>query len=128
MAQRQLDADYEEARITQIEPTGTQGSTQNRTSTSEDAAITTQGNGTGVGGVSPPIKTKKVRRFYGSVKVEPVRLTRDVGQLAAEVLQHLVGLVCADVQVTIEVQAQVPDGIPEDVVRTVSEKLSRSEV
>jgi len=122
VAQRQLGADYEEARkITQIEPTGTQGSTENRTSTGRDATTTTSGNGTGVGGVSPPLKTNKVRRFYGSVQVEPVRITRDAGKLATEVLQHLVGLVGADVQVTIEVQAQVPDGVPEHVVHTVTE-------
>jgi hypothetical protein len=37
------------------------------------------------------------------------------------VLQHLSSLVGADVDVTLDIQIRVPDGIPENVVRTVSE-------
>ncbi len=38
-----------------------------------------------------------------------------------EVLQHLAALMSADVEVTLEIQARVPDGVPENVVRTVTE-------
>ena len=34
---------------------------------------------------------------------------------------HLNGLVGAKVNVTLEIQAEIPDGAPEDVVRTVTE-------
>ena len=36
-------------------------------------------------------------------------------------IAHLVGLVGAKVTVTLEVQAEVPEGVPENVVRTVTE-------
>jgi hypothetical protein len=48
-------------------------------------------------------------------------LNRDAAQVSAEVLQHLTSLIGADVEVTMEIQARVADGIPENVVRTVSE-------
>ncbi|MCW6036779.1 DUF499 domain-containing protein [Spirulina subsalsa FACHB-351] len=64
---------------------------------------------------------KQLRRFYGSVDLDPLRVTRDAGQVADAVLQHLASLVGVDVQVTLEVQVQLPDGVPDHVIRTVSE-------
>jgi hypothetical protein len=61
------------------------------------------------------------RRFYGSVTLDPVRLSRDAGQIAEAIVQHLTGLVGARVEVRLEVQADIPDGAPDDVVRTVTE-------
>jgi hypothetical protein len=46
---------------------------------------------------------------------------RDAGRIADEVIAHLVGLVGSDVKVTLEIQADVPSGVPEKVVRTVTE-------
>lgn len=63
----------------------------------------------------------KPRRFYGSVTLDPVRLSRDAGQIAEAIVQHLAGLMGARVEVRLEVQAEIPDGVPDDVVRTVSE-------
>jgi len=37
------------------------------------------------------------------------------------VLQHLAGLLHAEVEVTLEIRAKVPDGVPEHVIRTVTE-------
>jgi hypothetical protein len=48
-------------------------------------------------------------------------MDRDVGQISREVVQHLVGQLMSDVEVTIEIQATVPDGFPEKTVRTISE-------
>jgi hypothetical protein len=48
-------------------------------------------------------------------------MNRDAGQISQEVVQHLVGLLMADVEITIEIQASVPDGFPDNVVRTVGE-------
>ncbi|MBW4506717.1 MAG: hypothetical protein KME64_09420 [Scytonematopsis contorta HA4267-MV1] len=61
------------------------------------------------------------KRFYGTVKLDALRLRRDVGQIADEVLQHLSSLVDAEVEITLEIQINVPDGVPENVVRTVKE-------
>jgi len=41
--------------------------------------------------------------------------------VAQEVIQHLTGLLGARVRITLEIQADLPDDVPERVVRTVSE-------
>jgi len=46
---------------------------------------------------------------------------RDAGRIADEVIAHLAGLLGSKVTVTLEVEAEVPTGTPEHVVRTVSE-------
>ena len=48
-------------------------------------------------------------------------VNRDATQVSAEVIQHLASIIGTDVEVTMEIQARVADGIPENVVRTVSE-------
>ncbi|WP_290883670.1 hypothetical protein [Fischerella sp.] len=50
-----------------------------------------------------------------------MRLQRDVGQIANEVIQHLSSLVGAEVEITFELQVTVPNGVPENVIRTVTE-------
>jgi hypothetical protein len=62
-----------------------------------------------------------VRRFFGVKSLDPQRVSRDADQVAAEVVKHLVGLVDADVEVKLEISADVPSGVPDDVVRTVTE-------
>lgn len=61
------------------------------------------------------------KHFYGTVKIDAARMNRDSGQVSQEVVQHLVALLMANVEVTIEIQATVPDGFPPNVVRTISE-------
>ena len=61
------------------------------------------------------------RRFHGSVTLDTARVGRDAGKIAEEVIAHLSGLVGADVTVTLEIQAEVPSGAPDNVVRTVTE-------
>jgi hypothetical protein len=46
---------------------------------------------------------------------------RDAGRVAEEVIQHLTGLVGSEVKVMLDVSANIPDGVPENVVRTVTE-------
>ena len=70
---------------------------------------------------SAPDEDGKPKRFYGSVEIDPLRLARDAGQIAEAVVQHLEGLVGAEVEVRLEVEAAIPEGAPEDVVRTVTE-------
>lgn len=59
--------------------------------------------------------------FDGSVKIDPERAVKDTGRVVQEVLEHLSTLTGAEVEVTLEVKVRVPDGIKDDVVRTVSE-------
>ena len=46
---------------------------------------------------------------------------RDASQVADEVISHLSGLIGAKVTVTLEIEAEVPSGAPDNVVCTVTE-------
>jgi len=65
--------------------------------------------------------TTKPKRFHGTVVIDTTRAGRDVGKIAEELISHLSGLVGASVTVTLEIQAQIPDGAPDNVVRIVTE-------
>ncbi|MEF8759158.1 MAG: Swt1 family HEPN domain-containing protein [Candidatus Accumulibacter sp. UW25] len=67
-----------------------------------------------------PVATK-ARRFHGAVTLDPARVGRDASRIAEEVIAHLSGLVGATVTVTLEVEAAIPAGVPDHVVRTVTE-------
>jgi Swt1-like HEPN len=69
----------------------------------------------------PEISQKQKRRFYGSVELNSLRLIADVQQIADEVVQHLISLKGAKVKVIFDIEAEEEDGIPDDVIRTVSE-------
>jgi len=73
------------------------------------------------GGGAPSGAAKRPKRYYGSVVLNAERVGRDAGQIASEVIAHLSGLVGAEVRVTLEIDAKVPDGVPESVVRIVTE-------
>jgi hypothetical protein len=76
----------------------------------------------GVPGESLPLGPTPPKRFHGSVDLtDPLRISGDVGTIAQEVIQHLAGLVGAKVTITLEIEARVPNGVPDGVVRTVSE-------
>jgi hypothetical protein len=55
------------------------------------------------------------------VTLESARIGRDAGRIADEVVTHLVGLVGSSVNITLEIEAQIPAGVPDHVVRTVTE-------
>lgn len=49
------------------------------------------------------------------------RVGRDASQIADEVIAHLAGQVGAEVTVVLEVEAILPDGASDQIVRTVTE-------
>ncbi|MBL8374438.1 MAG: AAA+ family ATPase, partial [Candidatus Accumulibacter sp.] len=61
------------------------------------------------------------KRFHGTAVLDAARVGRDASRIADEVISHLVGLVGTRVTVTIEVEAEIPGGVPDHVVRTVTE-------
>lgn len=75
----------------------------------------------GKGGSEKPKAASAPKRFHGSVTLDPTRVGRDAGRIADEVIAHLVGLMGSDVTVTLEIEAKIPNGTPEYVVRTVTE-------
>lgn len=61
------------------------------------------------------------KRFHGSVSLDATRAGLDASRIAEEVITHLSGLVGANVTVTLEIEADIPEGAPDHVVRTVTE-------
>lgn len=74
----------------------------------------------GAGATVQPVAAKP-KRFHGTAVLDATRVGRDASRIADEVISHLVGLVGARVTVTIEVEAEIPGGAPDNVVRTVTE-------
>jgi predicted AAA+ superfamily ATPase len=82
------------------------------------------GVGTSVEGKEAPIAVVEkpiLQRFHGSVDLDALRINRDASAIADEVIQHLTRLTGAHVKITLEIEATLPDGAPDDVVHTVSE-------
>jgi hypothetical protein len=69
----------------------------------------------------PQPSAAQPKRFHGTVALNPTRVGRDAGQIAEELICHLTGLVGSDVKITLEIEATMPSGAPENVVRTVTE-------
>jgi hypothetical protein len=67
------------------------------------------------------VQPSKPIRYHGTVILDSARVGRDAGKIADEVLTHLVGLVGSSVHVTLEIEAKIPQGAPDNVVRTVTE-------
>lgn len=85
------------------------------------AGTTGTGAATAQGTSTVALKAPGVRRLHGSATVSATRMSRDVDLIASSVVQHLVGLLDAKVKITIEIDAELPSGAPENVVRTVTE-------
>ena len=77
--------------------------------------------GKGTGDDRKQSKAPVLRRFHGSAKIDATRLSRDVDVIASSVVQHLAGLLDAKVTITVEIEAEIPSGAPDNVVRTVTE-------
>lgn len=69
----------------------------------------------------PESMSEKPKRFYGTAILDTERVGRDAGRIAEEVIAHLSGLVGAKVTVTLEISAEIPAGVPDPVVRIVTE-------
>jgi len=121
VACRQLDAEEEAAAHRRIGEAGV-GQPDVGTETVVTPGTTPSSDHTSEGEVSPGVASP--RRFYGVVELNPARVGRDAGQIAEEIIAHLSGLVGADVTVTLEIEARMPDGAPEQVVRTVTENAA----
>jgi hypothetical protein len=113
IARIQMDAEKPVAPVTGIPYTGTAGGGGGSTSTQSE------------GGVKPPQpvppEPPKPRRFHGTITLDPTRVGRDASRIADEVISHLAGLVGSNVTVTLEIEAQIKPGAPDNVVRIVTE-------
>ena len=79
------------------------------------------GGGTETGGPAPATPATKPKRFHATKSLDPMRLSRDAQQIAEEIVQQLTRLDGAEVDVQIELQVKIPNGAPDNIVRTVTE-------
>jgi hypothetical protein len=72
----------------------------------------------------PAPDVPKNTHFYMSAQLDTTRIGRDVQKLVEEVISHLTSVDGAQVDVTLEVNAKSPEGMTQQVVRTVSENCN----
>ncbi|MBF2000219.1 MAG: DUF499 domain-containing protein [Synechococcales cyanobacterium M58_A2018_015] len=111
VAQKQLDEERTEEREARKENTGetSQPLAHHQPTVPHSSAL------------SPLSSSPILRRFYGNVELDAMRINRDASTIAHEVIQHLTALNGATVKVTLEIEAEIPEGVPDDIVRTVME-------
>ena len=69
----------------------------------------------------PAVQPRPPRRFFGTVRLDPLRAGRDMSVVTDEVVKHLTALPGAEVEVSVEISATVSDGVNESVRRIVNE-------
>ena len=89
--------------------------------TGERDGPTAPGPVAGPTGTARACRRHQPKRFHGTVTLDATRVGRDASRIADEVIAHLAGLVGAKVTVTLEIEAEIPSGAPDHVVRTVTE-------
>jgi predicted AAA+ superfamily ATPase len=109
VARRQMDAE-----TTPVKPLD--GTTETTTTTSPPPEPTPP-----IASPAAPVAPPRPKRYHGTVTLDPARAGRDASKIADEVITHLVGLIGSSVRVTLEIEAEIPGGAPENVVRTVTE-------
>lgn len=75
-------------------------------------------------GTPPIVEPPKPRRFHGSVKINEIMMATDAGQVMEEVVKHLTSIYGTKVNVTLEIEATIPEGVPENTVRTILENCA----
>ena len=66
-----------------------------------------------------------LKRFRGTVTLDPTRVGKETIIVVEEVIAHLPGFIGAKVTGTLEIEDEIPSGVPDKVVRTVTEKVGR---
>ncbi|TAK54308.1 MAG: ATP-binding protein [Gammaproteobacteria bacterium] len=79
------------------------------------------GSGSAPALLVPPAPEVRLRRFHGTVDLDSLRVGRDASRIADEVISHLAGQPGAEVTVTLEIEARLPGGASDQLVRTVLE-------
>jgi predicted AAA+ superfamily ATPase len=121
VAQKQLDVEAAQATpmttvgTTTVSVVGTTGGSTPSVGSGDNPAK--DGEQDGTAGTQTPI----LRRFYGNVDIDAMRINRDASAIANEIIQHLTALNGAKVRITLEIEAEIPEGVPDDVARTVME-------
>ena len=111
-ARKQLDA--ESANKPATGPLYTQSGSESKVSASQ--------SGTGIQSSLPtPPQPSQPKRYHGTVTLDSARVGRDASRIAEEIIGHLTSLPGATAKITLEIDIEVPNGIPDDRVRAVNE-------
>jgi hypothetical protein len=119
-ARRQIEAESEQPTMDHPPSVGGKGGI----GIGENGGANVDGPDSGGTVDSPPIQTpgrELSRSFHGVVEIDPARLGGSAGAISQEVVQRLASVTGSDVHVTLEIWADVPEGIPEKVERDISE-------
>jgi len=86
----------------------------------------TDGNGghSDMGGgsvIQPEPQVKVGKRFFAAVTLSPMVMGSDAAKIADAIVQHLASLPNASVRLTLEIQADLPEGVTEQIRRIVLE-------
>ena len=104
----------------QEQQSGTAGGNDDSTSTASAGGSEQISGGTGSGETVQP-KQVGDTRFFMSVKLDNTRVIRDLQMYLDEVITHLSTTDNCEVELSLEVSANAPDGFTPETVRTVSE-------
>lgn len=120
-AQAQVDADQQRALEKNDSPEATQiaqgvGATEVNAVHTQDAV---QQHVDGPPEAESVVETA-LSRYFGSVKIDPDRYSRDIGNVIREVIDRLAGS-GAKLDITIDIQATKPEGFDESEIRTIRE-------
>jgi hypothetical protein len=117
-AAKQVEADRQATAASTATATG--GSATASTGSAGEVGIATAGENRTAGATAPAIE-RQLRRFHGAAELDTIRIGRDAARIAEEVVQHLASVPGTEVRVTIEVEADIPQGASEELVRTITE-------
>ncbi len=116
VAQHQFDADEAAQKSAEMSKSASQTVVRELTGTTAEPYVAGTQDDT-----SNTQSKPHLNRFYASVKLDPLRLRRDAGQITDEILQHFTSLVDAEVEVTLDIQVRLPDSASDSLIRTITE-------
>lgn len=87
------------------------------TKTTETFSKTDSGNQESI----PQEKPTPKLNFYGTVSLDWETVAIKSGEIATEIIQHLKALKDSNVEINLEIRGIAPHGIPDDIIRTLSE-------
>lgn len=70
----------------------------------------------------------KNRHFFMSTQLDNVRVNKDVNTYMSEIITYLMNLQGSNVKIRLEVETDIPEGTPSDIVRTVTENCKTLKV
>lgn len=131
VAKKQL-AEEEENRQAEGARTGSSNALPANTESSGASAVTYPTGDTGTehheSHEEQNVEAAKNTHFYMSAQLDTTRIGRDVQRLVEEVIRHLSAVDGTQMEVSLELEVKSSDGIPQDIVRTVSENCRTMKV